>query len=84
MEITLEFCVRSISPQPLVRFSLNITQMFFSVSWCAEPMTQLHKLKVTVQGHGIWGPQGFWGSGDKGSTGIILEELGSKLIILGI
>ena len=28
------------SPQPFVRFSLNITHMFLSVSWCAEPMTQ--------------------------------------------
>ena len=27
------------SPQPFVRFSLNITQMFLSVSWCADPMT---------------------------------------------
>ena len=43
------------SPQPFVRFSLNITQMFLSMSWCAEPMTQLCKLKVkvTLQGHGI-------------------------------
>ena len=43
------------SPQPFVRFSLNITQMILSVSWCAEPMTQLCKLKVkvTLQGHGI-------------------------------
>ena len=41
------------SLQPFVRFSLNITQMFLSVSWCAEPMTQLCKLKVkvTLQGH---------------------------------
>ena len=39
-----------------------------------------------------WGPQGFWGSGENGylfsgSWGalvIILGELGSKLIILGI
>ena len=26
-------------PQPFVRFSLSIYQMFLSVSWCAEPMT---------------------------------------------
>ena len=34
-------------------FSLNFTQMFLSVSQCAEPMTQLPKLKVkvTVQGY---------------------------------
>ena len=36
------------SPQPFVRFSLNITQMFLSVSWCAEPMTRLCKLKVKL------------------------------------
>ena len=36
------------SPQPFVRFSLNITQFFLSVSWCAEPMTRLCKLKVKV------------------------------------
>ena len=38
-----------------------------------------------------WGPQGFWGSGEKGffifrelgSTAIIFRELGSKLIVLG-
>ena len=28
------------SHQPFVRFSLNITQMFPSVSWCAEPMAR--------------------------------------------
>ena len=33
------------SPQPFVRFSLNITQKFLSVNLCAEPITQLYKLK---------------------------------------
>ena len=51
---TGDFRVCSISPQPFLRFSLNITQMFLSGSWCAEPMTQLHRLKVTVQGHGFY------------------------------
>ena len=100
---TLEFCVRSISPEPFGRFSLSFNQMFsqldgvqnlclvyvdsksrseFNVMWftlqiaytqyfliplhfikmflsvrlCAEPMTHLRKLKVTVtlQGHGIY------------------------------
>ena len=45
--------------QPFDRFSLNITQMFLSVSWCAEPMNQVCKLKVKVplQRHWIlwWG-----------------------------
>ena len=27
------------SPQSFIRFSFNITQMFLSVIWCAEPMT---------------------------------------------
>ena len=31
------------SPQPFVRFSLNITKMFLLVSQCAEPMTRLCK-----------------------------------------
>ena len=53
MRFTLEFPFRSISPQTFVRFSLNITQMFLSVSWCAKSMTQLHRLqvKVLVQAH---------------------------------
>ena len=47
------------SPQSFVRFTLIITQMFLSVSWCAEPMTQLCKVKVRLQGHGIlW--RGIW------------------------
>ena len=41
---TLEVRACSISPEPFERFSLNFTQMFFSVSWRAEPMTQLCKL----------------------------------------
>ena len=45
----------NITSEPFERFSLNFTQVFPSVSWCAEPMTQLCKLKVevTLQGHGI-------------------------------
>ena len=35
-------------PEPFVRFSLNFTQMFLSVKWCAEHMTQLCRLKVKV------------------------------------
>ena len=50
MGFTLEFCVRSIYPKLFVRFSLNITPMFLSVSWCAEPMTRLCRLKVKVMG----------------------------------
>ena len=48
-------CVRSISPEPFERFSLNFTQMFLRVIQCAEPMTQLCKNKVNVMlyGHGI-------------------------------
>ena len=50
-------CVRSISPERFERFSLNFTQMFLSVRRCAEPMTQLCRLKVkvTLQGYGILG-----------------------------
>ena len=53
---TIEFRVRSISPKPLGRFSLNFTQMFLSVRQCAEPLTRLHRLKfrVTLQGHVIY------------------------------
>ena len=55
MGFTLEFHVRWLSPEPLHQFSINFTQMFLSVRRCAEPMTQLPRLKVkvTVQGHGI-------------------------------
>ena len=38
--------VRSISPEPFERFSLNFTQMFLSVRRCAEHMTQLPRIKV--------------------------------------
>ena len=49
-------CVHSISPEPFEQFSLIFTQMFLSVRRCAEPMTQLCRLKavVTLQGHGIY------------------------------
>ena len=50
MGFTLEFRVGSISPEPFERFSLNFTQMFLSVTWSAEPMTQLCKHKVNVMG----------------------------------
>ena len=55
MGFILESCVCSISHELAERFSLSFTQMFLSVSWCAEPMTQLCKLKVNVilQGHEI-------------------------------
>ena len=51
--LSLEFCVCSISPLPLEGFSLNVGQMFASVKWCAEPITQLCwlKVKVTIEGH---------------------------------
>ena len=41
MGFFLEFCVRSITPEPFERFSLNFGQMFKSLKQCAEPMTQL-------------------------------------------
>ena len=43
----------SASPLPLEGFSLNIGQMFASVRWCVEPITQLCwlKVKVTIEGH---------------------------------
>ena len=49
-------CVHSISLESLEQFSLNFTQMFLSVRRCAEPRTQLRKLKVkvTLQGYGIY------------------------------
>ena len=58
-DLPLNFVSAMISPEPFESFSINFTQMFLSVSWCAEPMTQLCKLKVkvTLQGHGFlqWG-----------------------------
>ena len=45
--------VRSISPEPFERFSLNFTQLFLLVRWCAEHMTQLPRLNVTGQGQGF-------------------------------
>ena len=38
---------------PLEECSLNFDQMFASVRWCAEPITQLCwlKVKVTIEGH---------------------------------
>ena len=53
---TLEFRVRSKSPELFWQFSLNFTQMFLSVRQCAEHITQLPRLnvKVTGQGHVIY------------------------------
>ena len=55
-EIYPSLRVCSISLEHFERFSLIYTQMFLSVSWCSEPMTQLRRLKVkvTLQGHGIY------------------------------
>ena len=44
----LEFRVRFLSPEPFERFSLNFGQMLTIVRQCAEPMTQLPRLKVKV------------------------------------
>ena len=52
IEFTLEFRVRSISPEPFGRISLNFTQMFLLLRRCAEHMTQLPRLKVKVTGQG--------------------------------
>ena len=41
-------CVKCISPEPFERFSFNFSQMFLSLNWCAELLTQLHSLKVKV------------------------------------
>ena len=51
-------CVCSISPDPFGRLQLDLTQMFLSVSYCAELITRLCKLnvKVTLQGHVIYPP----------------------------
>ena len=56
MGSTLEFGVRSISPEPFERFSLNFGQVLFLVRRCSEPMTQLPRLKVkvTLQGPRIY------------------------------
>ena len=53
MGLSLEFCVRSVSPLPLGGFSLYFGRMFTSVGQCAEPITQTCRLKVkvTVEGH---------------------------------
>ena len=57
----LKFGVGSISPLPLEGFSLNVGQMFASVRWCAEPITQLYadsksrsQLKVTSLSLEFW------------------------------
>ena len=48
--IYLSIRVRSLSPKPFERFSLNFTQMFLSVRLLAEHITQLSRPKVTGQG----------------------------------
>ena len=52
--IYLEFCVRSISPEPFDRFSWSFTHTFVLVRQCAEYITQLPRLKVTGQGQRIY------------------------------
>ena len=47
-------CVGCISPESLERLSANFAQMFLSVRRCVAHMTQLPRLKVTGQGHGIY------------------------------
>ena len=49
--------------EPFERFSLNFTQMFLSMSSCAESMTQLCQLKVKVTLQGHWILQGGGGRG---------------------
>ena len=51
-----EFRARPISPELFNGLSSNFTQMFLSRRQYAEPIIQLHGLKVnaTVQGHGIY------------------------------
>ena len=53
--LSLEFCVRSVSPIPVEGFSFNFGQVFTLVRRCAELITQPCQLmvKVTVQGHGF-------------------------------
>ena len=46
MGLSLEFCVRSISPIPLEGFSLNFGHMFSSVRRCAKLITQPRRHKV--------------------------------------
>ena len=46
MGFTVQFPVCSISAEDFKRFSLSFTQMFLSERRCAEPMTQLCRLKV--------------------------------------
>ena len=55
MGLILRFRARSIAPEPFERFSSNFSQIILSVRRCAEPKTQLCRLKVkvTFQVHGI-------------------------------
>ena len=57
MGLSLEFCVRSISPIPLEGFSLNFGRMFASVRRCAElslseTMCRTHNSTMPTQGQG--------------------------------
>ena len=52
MEESREFRVRPISLR-LEGFSLNFGQMLISVRRCAEPMDQLCRLNVKMNGHGV-------------------------------
>ena len=49
---SLEFLVRSISPEPFDRFSWYFTHMFLLVRRCAKHKTQLPRLEVKVTGQG--------------------------------
>ena len=54
MGLILLFCVHSISSFPLEGFSLNFGQIFSAVRQCAEPITQLCRLKVKVTNWRLW------------------------------
>ena len=49
-------CTPDAGPEQSFVLLLNFTQMFLSVTRCAEPMTRLHRLKVkvTLQNHVIY------------------------------
>ena len=49
MWFTLEFGVCTISSKPFELVSLYFIQVFLLMRQCAKPMTQLQRLKVTVQ-----------------------------------
>ena len=49
MGFTPKFCIRSISPEPFEKFSLNFGQMFISVRRCAE--TNESVMQTQGKGH---------------------------------